>query len=136
MARLSWTIEGLVQLMRRAVQSDRFSPSMVSTLTTLDHAGPTRVTELAGALGVTQPAMTQIVDRLDRHGLVRRTPSPRDRRAVLVELTDAGRASIAERRAARVAVLTARFDGLPPEDRQAVIAALPALGRLGRPEGL
>ena len=38
-------------------------------------------------------AMTNRLDRLEEAGLVRRLPDPDDRRGVLVELTDAGRAA-------------------------------------------
>lgn len=37
-------------------------------------------------------AMTRMVDRLERKGLVRRVRSPSDRRKILIELTDEGRA--------------------------------------------
>ncbi len=40
---------------------------------------------------VTSGTMTNRIDRLEARGLVRRKPSPDDRRGVLVELTDAGR---------------------------------------------
>ncbi|HEY8372915.1 MAG TPA: MarR family transcriptional regulator [Pseudonocardiaceae bacterium] len=36
-------------------------------------------------------SVTNIVDRLERDGLVRRLPHPTDRRTTLVEITDAGR---------------------------------------------
>lgn len=36
-------------------------------------------------------SVTNTVDRLERRGLVRRAPHPRDRRALVVELTDDGR---------------------------------------------
>lgn len=37
-------------------------------------------------------SVTNIVDRLEAEGLVKRTPNPADRRGTLVEITDAGRA--------------------------------------------
>ncbi|KAA2259492.1 MarR family transcriptional regulator [Solihabitans fulvus] len=37
-------------------------------------------------------SVTNIVDRLENDGLVRRNPHPTDRRTTLVEITDAGRA--------------------------------------------
>lgn len=40
---------------------------------------------------VTSGTMTNRIDRLANHGLVERLPDPRDRRGVLVRLTDAGR---------------------------------------------
>ncbi len=45
-------------------------------------------------LQVHPTSVTPIVDRLERAGLVRRRPHPDDRRAVLAEITDAGRALV------------------------------------------
>src|ERR1041385_330131 len=47
-------------------------------------------------------SVTNIVDRLEADGLVRRTPHPHDRRATLVEITEAGR----ERREAATRAVT------------------------------
>jgi DNA-binding MarR family transcriptional regulator len=52
---------------------------------------PRRITELAKREGVTQPAITLLVDRLQKRDWVRRTEDPEDRRAVRVRLTPAGR---------------------------------------------
>jgi DNA-binding MarR family transcriptional regulator len=46
--------------------------------------------ELAGKLELSSGAMTNRLDRMERDGLVRRLPDPRDRRGVRVELTDTG----------------------------------------------
>lgn len=43
---------------------------------------------------VTSGTMTNRVDRLAARGFVERLPDPRDRRGVLVRLTDAGRATV------------------------------------------
>lgn len=45
---------------------------------------------LARALHLSQPTVSGIVDRLERQGLVNRTSSPEDRRAVAVRVTAAG----------------------------------------------
>lgn len=49
---------------------------------------------LAEATLVTSGTMTNRVDRLQERGLVRRRPSPNDRRGVLVELTREGAAAV------------------------------------------
>jgi DNA-binding MarR family transcriptional regulator len=43
---------------------------------------------------VTSGTMTNRIDRLEQSGLVSRHPDPADKRGVLVELTDAGRATV------------------------------------------
>lgn len=50
--------------------------------------------ELSRALMLSSGAMTNRMDRLEKTGLVRRVPDPRDRRGVLVELTEDGRTTI------------------------------------------
>ena len=47
--------------------------------------------ELGRHLGLDKSSMTGLVDRAERRGLVVRSPSPHDGRAVLVSLTPAGR---------------------------------------------
>ena len=46
--------------------------------------------QLATWAGISGPAMTNRLDRLEAAGLVRRLPDPDDRRAIQVELTDQG----------------------------------------------
>jgi len=68
---------------------------------------------LAEAMGLSSGAMTNRLDRLEQAGLVRRLDDPNDRRAVLVEPTEAGLAAWdraigaqAEREAVIASVLT------------------------------
>jgi DNA-binding MarR family transcriptional regulator len=42
--------------------------------------------ELAKSLGLTTGAITSVIDRLERAGIVRRVADPKDRRKVVVEL--------------------------------------------------
>jgi DNA-binding MarR family transcriptional regulator len=53
-------------------------------------------------------SVTNIVDRLEADGLVKRTPHPTDRRTTLAEITESGR----ERRAAATAAVTGVNFGL------------------------
>ncbi len=49
-----------------------------------------RLTELAAQARLTPPAMSALVDDLERLGIVERRPDPRDRRAKLICLTERG----------------------------------------------
>lgn len=76
--------------------------------------GPLTLTEIAAANGFDAPYTTLVVDKLETHGLVRRTPHPDDRRRKLVALTDEGLAALVTADAIRreppaaVAALTPR----------------------------
>lgn len=52
---------------------------------------PVRVKDLSTHLGITGPAVTSAVDRLERAGHVQRRPNPDDGRSRLIELTDTSR---------------------------------------------
>ena len=63
--------------------------------------GPIRMSGLADALGIVRRSATSVVDELEQRGLVERVDDPDDRRAVGVELTDAGRAALLRARGLR-----------------------------------
>ena len=73
--------------------------------------------------------MTQLITRLEKEDLARRDGDPADGRAVVVSITEAGRAAVARRREART--LAALLAQLPEEDHDALLSALPAVERLG-----
>ncbi|WP_018885851.1 MarR family winged helix-turn-helix transcriptional regulator [Paenibacillus massiliensis] len=52
------------------------------------HAEKIRMTELASKLGVKPRTVTELVDALEREGLIFRMPDPKDRRAVILQLTN------------------------------------------------
>jgi DNA-binding MarR family transcriptional regulator len=64
-----------------------------NTLAVIEGAGePLTPSEISARTLISSATMTSTLDRLERHGLVRRLPNPEDRRSVLIEVTDAGRA--------------------------------------------
>jgi DNA-binding MarR family transcriptional regulator len=106
---------------------ERLSLTTLSVLHTLSRKGPMRLTELTATEQMTQPAITQMVRRLEDDGLLERRADPRDGRAVLVQLTPRGALVIEARRAARVEWLTNLLDRLSPEERTTIASAVPAL---------
>jgi DNA-binding MarR family transcriptional regulator len=106
------------------------SMTAAATLASIERSGPQRLTHLAAREGVTQPAMTQLISRLEDGGLVRREPSPDDGRVVLVTITDAGRATVARRRGVRAERLAVILAQLSPAHQEALASVLPALDSL------
>ena len=104
----------------------RTSASVLNVLSERPH----RITELADAQSVAQPTMTVAVQRLEARGFLTRERATDDRRATNVVITDAGRATLAERRAHRAQFLAERLAALTPAQRDAIVAALPALHAL------
>jgi len=129
-AELAADIERIVGLFRSLSPASGLSMTAAATLAGIERLGPQRLTLLAAREGVTQPAMTQLISRLEESGLVRREPSPDDGRVVLVAITEQGRATLAHRRSARAERLAGIIAQLSPDHRAALAAALPALDAL------
>jgi DNA-binding MarR family transcriptional regulator len=128
---LAADLDRVVGLYRSLSQPSALSLTAAGTLATLERSGPRRLTVLAAREGVTQPAMTQLITRLEDTGLVRRAADPADGRVVLVAITDEGRATLASRRARRAEKLAVILAQLSADHRVALTAALPALAALG-----
>jgi DNA-binding MarR family transcriptional regulator len=86
--------------------------------------------ELASEEGISPPAMSGHIDRLERAGLLERVRSSDDRRRVGLRLTDKGERLMRRVRARRTTWLTDRLRTLEPEALESIEAALPALLRL------
>jgi DNA-binding MarR family transcriptional regulator len=76
-------------------------------LALVEDTGYSTATELAGYLGLTSGAVTNMVDRLTDAGLVERRPNPSDRRGSLIMLSPAGADVIAGARKRYATVLRA-----------------------------
>ena len=86
--------------------------------------------ELAAEEGISPPAMSGHVDRLERAGLIARVRSGDDRRRVGLRLTDEGARLLRRVRARRTTWLTDRLGSLEPAELEAIESAIPALASL------
>ena len=127
---LAGDLERILGVFRSLSPSNGLSMTAAATLASIERLGPQRLTLLAAREGVTQPAMTQLISRMEDSGLVRREASPEDGRVVLVVITDEGRAMLARRRAERTERLGHVLAQLTPEHRELLASALPALDAL------
>jgi DNA-binding MarR family transcriptional regulator len=91
-----------------------------------DHPG-CRMGDVGKAFGVTLPAVTHIVDRLEQKQFVQRAADPADRRAYVLELTRRGSDLAAELLAVRMRGLERVVARLTPAQRDHVIDGLQAL---------
>jgi DNA-binding MarR family transcriptional regulator len=87
---------------------------------------------LAERLACVKSNVTQLVDRLEADGLVRREPNPADRRCVVATLTERGRASYRSARAAREQAEREVMGRLSDGDRARLVQLL---ARLAAAEG-
>ena len=84
-------------------------------------SGPLGPSELARRLGITPPAVTAVVDRLEDLGHATRVTNPADRRAVVVTPAPASVHKAMSYLLPMIGDIDATLDGFDP-DQQAVIA--------------
>jgi len=130
-AELTEAVEELaVAWVRLLAEPQQLSLAAAGTLATLSRSGARSIGELAAGEHVSQPAMTQLVDRLEHAGLVERRRGADDRRVVDVSITAAGQALLDRRRQLRSHAFASLFAALGRDDRAALAAAVPALRQL------
>jgi DNA-binding MarR family transcriptional regulator len=116
--------------------SDRadLSASAAFALNRVCREGPIRLTTLAAKEGVSQPSMTQLIQRLERQDLVTRLADPDDGRAALIGITGHGQEVLDDRKRIRRERLTELLATLTSEEESALWlsarVAFPVLRRL------
>jgi DNA-binding MarR family transcriptional regulator len=97
-----------------------------SLLATLNHCAQCSMTELKKMMFMLRSAssLTQFVDDLEKRNLVRRVPSPQDRRVTLVEISDAGRELLVRVDARYMTVMREAAAQIPLNELRAAITVL------------
>jgi DNA-binding MarR family transcriptional regulator len=116
--------------LRREARAVGVSPEQVSLLVAIKYTPGIGVRELAARERISPPALTNHVNRLQRGGLVARTPSSGDRRRVGLTLTDEGQRVLRRVRSRRTAWLATRLRTLSAAELAAVQAAVGPLSQL------
>ena len=99
-------------------------------LSTIEDQGVARISDLAALDHCSQPTMTTQVRRLEDAGMVSRSADPEDARAVLIRITTAGVATLAQVRADRGGTVDPLLDQLSGADRETLVAAVGILRNL------
>jgi len=80
---------------RELLRRHNLTAPQLATLRQLRRHGALSAGELARSIAVSQATVTGIVDRLEVRSLVTRSRDPKDRRRVVIDLTEAGREAVA-----------------------------------------
>jgi len=97
----------------------------------LEAEGPQSMGQLAEDLDVSVASVTGIVDRMERRGLVERERGTGDRRVIMVDLTETGRALFSEMSARRRERLTRLVEALSRDEMAGLVHGLRAMHAAG-----
>lgn len=100
------------------------SMPQLSALFHLYYGGGVAVSDIGEHLGVTNPAASQMVDRLVHQGLLERSECPDDRRMKMLALTQKGKQLVQESIEARQRWMHQLTAALTPEEQESIGAAL------------
>ena len=75
-------------------------------------------TQLFRGLMLSSAGMTKRLDRLEKRGLVKRRPDPKDRRGVMIQLSESGRRLVAKAVAENTRTEAALLSGLSAKERR------------------
>lgn len=89
--------------------------------------GPQIMSELGNDLGITPRYVTVLIDHMEDEGLVQRRRHPRDRRATLIELTDAGQRMCGMAGDEHVEAAVELLQALSPTQQQVLLEAMETL---------
>jgi DNA-binding MarR family transcriptional regulator len=126
----------VARLIYRRVQTEtgEGSPtrSEAAALAWLEESGPMSLGALASLEQVRQQSMSQSVDALVERGWAERAPDTRDRRQVIVALTEAGRDALEAGRGVRQAWIVDALAQFSRAERESLAVSLDLLERIAR----
>jgi len=120
----------LARELRRETERLGVTASQATLLWLVKRSPGLALAELAAEEGISPPALSGHVDRLERAGLLERVRSSGDRRRVGLRLTEEGARLLRRVRARRTTWLAERLRALEPDELATLEAAVPALRRL------
>ena len=110
------------RLLTRILHEASLSLPQFALLNVLSGEAGLSMTELGEKLGITKPAVTHLVDRLEKGRCVKRVADPKDRRVFLIQIQPRGEKIVQETRS-RILPLPLRTLARFNPDEQKTIAA-------------
>ncbi len=127
--KLMRSTESLNNRLLQHLSENNLTISQFGVLEALLHVGPQNQKELGARLLKSGGNITMVIDNLEKSGLVERTKNPKDRRAMIISLTDKGERFIKDFFPKHLERIVMEFEVLNPEE-------LEQLGQLAKKVGM
>lgn len=122
------TLRNINKVIRRKLRENlsafSLTPPQFEALVHLSHSDNLPIGQLSTKLGMSFSSTTDLVDRMERHGLVSRERDEHDRRKVLLTATEKGQQLMNRVLAIHHEHLAATFADVETEDLRAYVASL------------
>lgn len=131
---LTDVVTRLRRVLRASIRADypweALPMAQVELLQSLAESAPARVGDLATRLRLAPSTVSGLISQMINAGLVERGTHAKDRRVAVVALSSAGRRQLGEWNSAHQRRIAVALSDLQPEERTAIIGAVPALSHL------
>ena len=108
----------------KAGQNHQATSSQVQALKYLANHEPCTISTIAEGLGISQPAATMLINRMEKRGLVQRRPSETDRRQLEVSLTSQGHLILSQIERTRLDKLSEILELMSIDERNQLLTAI------------
>jgi DNA-binding MarR family transcriptional regulator len=131
-ANLRIVIYRLLKILRNETRNDElFSLTERSTLSLIYQHAEMLPSELAAMERVTAQSMSQVINKLLKHGYIKKTPSGKDKRKVIITMATAGRKYIEHKRNEKQEWLSkAIFEKTSRKEKEVLVNAIKVLTKL------
>ncbi|MBU8792294.1 MarR family transcriptional regulator [Oceanobacillus caeni] len=119
----------LAELIKKDISSHGMRTSDFTVLEALYHKGKQTIKQITQSVLINTGSITYVIDKLEKKGLLERTPCKDDRRVVYIQLTDQGIKLMEEIFPLHQQVIENVFEGVTDEEKKIVIDVLKRVGK-------
>ncbi|WP_068677388.1 MarR family winged helix-turn-helix transcriptional regulator [Oceanobacillus sp. Castelsardo] len=119
----------LAELIKKDISSHGMRTSDFAVLEALYHKGQQTIKQITQAVLINTGSITYVIDKLEKKGLLERTPCKDDRRVVYIQLTDQGIKLMEEIFPLHQQVIENIFEDVTDEEKKIVIDVVKRVGK-------
>lgn len=113
----------------QSIQSNGLNPTEFAVLELLYHKGSQPLQQIGERILIASGSITYVVDKLEKKGLVKRTPCQEDRRVIYAQLTEQGKDFIASIFPSHEKVIHDSFEMLTASEKDELLSLLKKVGK-------
>jgi MarR family transcriptional regulator, 2-MHQ and catechol-resistance regulon repressor len=120
--------QSVSEYIQRDIKSHGLHPTEFAVLELLYNQGPQPLQKIGSAILLASGSITYVVDKLEKNGMLKRQPCPKDRRVTHAVLTEDGQALMDRIFPLHAEAIQKGLHGLNSEEKQQVITLLKKMG--------
>ncbi|WP_085993562.1 MarR family winged helix-turn-helix transcriptional regulator [Oceanobacillus senegalensis] len=121
----------LEEVTKKDISDHGMRTSDFTIMEALYHKGQQTIKQISEAVLINTGSITYVIDKLEKKGLLERSPCKEDRRVVYIQLTKKGKDLMAEIFPLHQKVIEEVFEDISDEEKRVIIDVLKRVGKKG-----